>query len=58
MNYKGLLMRNMNLCNHLNEIIDVREGTIVCTDCGIVKDLYYTNNEIITDNFQKIGFHH
>ena len=25
-----------NLCAHINQITDVREGTIVCTDCGLV----------------------
>lgn len=25
-----------NLCSHTNHIIDEREGTIVCTDCGLV----------------------
>jgi transcription initiation factor TFIIIB Brf1 subunit/transcription initiation factor TFIIB len=25
-----------NICRHLNEIIDDREGTIICIDCGLV----------------------
>jgi hypothetical protein len=28
-------------CRHENDIIDQHEGTIICTDCGTVKDLYY-----------------
>lgn len=28
-------------CSHENEIIDSREGTIVCTDCGLIKDQFY-----------------
>jgi transcription initiation factor TFIIIB Brf1 subunit/transcription initiation factor TFIIB len=31
----------MSGCSHTNEIIDHHEGTIICTDCGIVKDTYY-----------------
>jgi transcription initiation factor TFIIIB Brf1 subunit/transcription initiation factor TFIIB len=31
----------MTSCTHNNEIIDSHEGTIICTDCGVVKDPYY-----------------
>ncbi len=33
----------MNTCLHENDITDYREGTIVCTDCGVVKDLLFEN---------------
>lgn len=33
----------MDDCSHQNEIIDYHEGTIVCTDCGIIKDFYFEN---------------
>jgi len=35
----------MSICIHENEITDLHEGTIVCVDCGIVKDVFYVNNE-------------
>jgi transcription initiation factor TFIIIB Brf1 subunit/transcription initiation factor TFIIB len=25
-----------NICSHLNNVIDEREGSVVCTDCGLV----------------------
>ncbi len=28
-------------CTHLNQIIDEREGTYVCTDCGLVLENFY-----------------
>lgn len=31
-------------CRHENEIIDPHEGTIICTNCGLVKDLYFQEN--------------
>ncbi len=31
----------MNSCTHFNETIDVHEGSIICTDCGLVKDNFY-----------------
>ena len=35
-------MANMqNLCSHLNERTDEREGTIVCIDCGLVLSSYF-----------------
>ena len=32
-------------CQHLNEIIDEREGSIVCTDCGLVLSNLLTSYE-------------
>ena len=36
-----------NICGHLNEIIDDREGTIICIDCGLVlsDNLYQENTK-------------
>jgi len=32
------------MCDHTNEILDEHEGYFVCTDCGLVKDQYFTQN--------------
>lgn len=40
----------MKNCLHFNDIIDHREGTIICIDCGIVKDNYYENKIISAEN--------
>lgn len=42
----------MSDCLHTEEIIDHHEGTIICTDCGVVKDPYY-DATIQKDNFLK-----
>jgi transcription initiation factor TFIIIB Brf1 subunit/transcription initiation factor TFIIB len=34
----------MSNCQHENDIIDPHEGTIICTNCGLVKDLYFQEN--------------
>jgi len=34
----------MESCQHLREVEDLHEGTIVCVDCGLVKDQYFTHN--------------
>lgn len=34
----------METCLHINDITDIHEGTIICTDCGVIKDIYYENN--------------
>ncbi len=31
-------------CKHINEIIDQRQGDIVCTDCGLVLSAVYISN--------------
>jgi transcription initiation factor TFIIIB Brf1 subunit/transcription initiation factor TFIIB len=31
-------------CQHEIDIIDPHEGTIICTNCGLVKDLYFQEN--------------
>lgn len=36
----------MTSCLHANEIIDHHEGTIICVECGIVKDVYYDYNNV------------
>jgi len=45
----------MSTCLHGNEITDHHEGTIICTDCGIVKDVYYWNidksHDLPLDNY-------
>jgi transcription initiation factor TFIIIB Brf1 subunit/transcription initiation factor TFIIB len=35
-----------NICMHLNEVIDDREGSIICIDCGLVlsDNLYHADN--------------
>ena len=30
------MSKTIDLCNHLNEIIDENRGDIICTDCGLV----------------------
>lgn len=35
----------MDNCKHSNDVIDSREGTIICVDCGLVKDLYFTDDK-------------
>jgi transcription initiation factor TFIIIB Brf1 subunit/transcription initiation factor TFIIB len=42
-------VKKMSLCLHTNEIIDHHEGTIICVDCGIVKDTYYDCSAISKD---------
>lgn len=45
-----------HLCEHLNPIDDEREGTIVCTDCGLVlsDQLFVTHDPIKTDKIISI----
>jgi len=31
-------------CLHLNETVDIHEGSIICTDCAVVKDSYYVED--------------
>jgi transcription initiation factor TFIIIB Brf1 subunit/transcription initiation factor TFIIB len=40
-----------NLCSHFNEIIDDREGTIICTDCGLVlSDHLFHDNRFLYES--------
>lgn len=32
-------------CSHLNEIIDIHTGDIICFNCGLIKDVYYIENK-------------
>jgi len=34
----------MAKCEHLREVIDEHEGSIICVDCGLVKDRHFTDN--------------
>ena len=36
----------MNNCKHLDEIEDYHEGTIICKDCGLVKDSIFISQNI------------
>jgi transcription initiation factor TFIIIB Brf1 subunit/transcription initiation factor TFIIB len=59
-----------NICKHLNEIIDVHDGTTICTDCGLViyesmfiekdygkKELYTCNDiEEIKELLERLNF--
>jgi transcription initiation factor TFIIIB Brf1 subunit/transcription initiation factor TFIIB len=37
-----------SLCQHLNEIIDQRQGDVICTDCGLVlSEVYYKENNFV-----------
>lgn len=36
----------MNSCKHLDEIEDYHEGTIICKDCGLVKDSIFISQNI------------
>lgn len=41
----------INSCDHIYEIINQRDGDIVCFDCGLVIDKYYlTENEKVQKN--------
>ncbi len=33
-----------HFCEHINEVIDQREGAIICSDCGLVVSSLFTNN--------------
>jgi transcription initiation factor TFIIIB Brf1 subunit/transcription initiation factor TFIIB len=43
----------INSCSHLYEIIDQREGNIICEECGLVIDRYYTF-KFQRENFDQI----
>jgi len=38
-------MDKVNMCQHLNLITDQHEGCIVCTDCGEVIDVYFSQQD-------------
>ena len=38
-------MVKFNMCDHLNQIIDQHEGSIVCGDCALVLDVYFSQQE-------------
>lgn len=42
-----------NICKHLNEIIDERQGDVICTDCGLVLSAVYVSNFNSTSNSEK-----
>lgn len=42
-----------NICKHLNEIIDERQGDVICTDCGLVLSAVYLSNFNSTSNSEK-----
>lgn len=41
---------NKNDCRHFNEIIDERSGDIICTSCGLVLDVVYTQAPQLTNS--------
>lgn len=44
----------MDLCEHNEEIIDQHEGSIICANCGLVKDVLYESKTLapsVTENF-------
>jgi transcription initiation factor TFIIIB Brf1 subunit/transcription initiation factor TFIIB len=41
----------MDECKHENEIVDQHEGSIICTDCGLVKDQYFKNEQFNYDSY-------
>jgi len=43
------MSRIIDSCAHRNELIDQREGDIVCSDCGLVVDRYYQSSEMQRD---------
>jgi hypothetical protein len=49
---------NTVMCSHFNEIIDERNGDIICTDCGlcldVVFDNYYEKNFTTDENFDSL----
>ena len=38
-------MVKLNMCQHLNQLIDHHEGSIICTDCGEVIDIYFLRQD-------------
>jgi len=42
----------INSCPHKNELIDVREGDVICAECGIVIDRYYDYGSVNLSNFE------
>lgn len=40
-------------CLHENDVTDQHEGTLICTDCGIVKDVVFYNEPTMNTNFKK-----
>ena len=44
-----------DFCGHLNEIIDEREGTIICTDCGLIlsQHIFYESKFNEYDSYDK-----
>jgi hypothetical protein len=41
----------MNSCEHKEEVIDQHEGSIICINCGIVKDVVYESKNCIAPSF-------
>ena len=46
-------MSSIKTCAHLNQISDSHEGTIICTDCGLVLDQIYITNEDQNVNYNE-----
>jgi len=45
------------LCTHINQITDEREGTIVCTDCGLVlTDKIFAESKTIDTTYSELHF--
>jgi len=44
----------IDLCEHVNEIIDEHTGDVICFNCGIIKDRYfqYNTKKLIIDNYK------
>ena len=42
-----------NICQHLNEIIDERQGDVICTDCGLILSAVYMSNFKSTSSIEK-----
>jgi len=32
-----------HICKHSHEVIDEHEGSVICVDCGVVKDFHFIN---------------
>jgi transcription initiation factor TFIIIB Brf1 subunit/transcription initiation factor TFIIB len=43
-------MSHIKNCEHISQVIDEHEGSIICTDCGLVINQYFINDHMIDDN--------
>lgn len=45
---------NKNDCSHFYEVTDERNGDIICTSCGLVLDVLYTNTHQSSNKFDEV----